>query len=135
MNKKTPMLLPLANSAEELEERLKLLKKWQPRGGMACLVEGQRCVKIPVGKHGLFALIDEDDYPRVGQFYWGTTCKPTGPNYAVRCIGENNQRKVILMHCQIMEFPEIECDHKNHDGFDNRRINLRPATRLQNMMN
>lgn len=136
MNLKIPTLLPLVNSEEELVEQLKRLRKWQPRGGMAVVVDGQPCVKIPVGCHGNFALIDLADYPLVGQFYWRETArKANWAQYAVRGVGENNKRQDYLMHCQLLEFPEMEIDHINHNGLDNRRCNLRLATRRQNMMN
>jgi len=40
------------------------------------------------------------------------------------------------MHRVILGLDEgVNCDHINHNGLDNRRANLRPATHSQNMCN
>jgi hypothetical protein len=59
-----------------------------------------------------------------------------GTGYAVRSGGRG--RKRIMMHRLILglppgRFPEV--DHINHDTLDNRRINLRIATRTENLYN
>jgi hypothetical protein len=45
-------------------------------------------------------------------------------------------KKVLYMHQIILEVPEgMIIDHINHDGMDDRSVNLRPATRAQNSRN
>jgi len=44
-------------------------------------------------------------------------------------------RRLVQMHRLIMGFPEGFVDHINGDGLDNRRANLRLATRSQNRAN
>lgn len=39
------------------------------------------------------------------------------------------------MHILILNHPSLEIDHKNLNGLDNRRLNLRPATPSQNQRN
>jgi hypothetical protein len=40
------------------------------------------------------------------------------------------------MHRQVLNFPDAEyIDHRNNDGLDNRKENIRPATRAQNNYN
>ncbi|MHC4364861.1 MAG: HNH endonuclease [Planctomycetota bacterium] len=40
------------------------------------------------------------------------------------------------MHRQIIHIPRnMFCDHINHNGLDNRKANLRPATHSQNLCN
>jgi hypothetical protein len=68
---------------------------------------------------------DEDAY--LAQWTW----YPNGGGYVVRSV----QSGVVLMHRQIMGFPPLHVDHRNGDPKDNRRSNLRLATRSQNMQN
>jgi G3E family GTPase len=42
---------------------------------------------------------------------------------------------MISMHREIVGVPGIRTDHRNGDGLDNRRSNLRPSTRSQNAQN
>ena len=84
---------------------------------------------------GKFAIVDADMFEYLSQWKWHIK---KGPNtyYAVRNEGKRPNRKKILMHRQVMNCPTgKEFDHINHKGFDNRRINLRICTRLQNSQN
>ncbi|MGB8225832.1 MAG: HNH endonuclease signature motif containing protein [Sedimentisphaerales bacterium] len=63
------------------------------------------------------------------------TMPSSGKNYPVLRIGKNPSRYVRLQ-CFIMNPPEgMVVDHINHDGFDNRRENLRICTQRQNTLN
>lgn len=56
--------------------------------------------------------------------------------YAIRSKYENGKYKSILMHRMIMDAPsEMQVDHINHNGLDNRKVNLRLCTNAQNCMN
>lgn len=80
---------------------------------------------------GKFAIVDAEDYEWLNQYKWyaakyGTTF------YACRSKG----RTTINMHRQIMCAPKgLICDHKNHNGLDNRKNNLRLCTNAQNQYN
>jgi hypothetical protein len=87
-----------------------------------------------------FAIVDPEDYGKVAiddwQLYNNHNCK----YYAVRLIDS----KIVFMHRQIMSAPSFGLaqggqgkviDHRNREGLDNRKSNLRIATRSQNNCN
>jgi hypothetical protein len=93
--------------------------------------------KIPL-THGKVALVDSEDYNWLSQFKWRAQKSGKRPDafYAVRSITIKKRRTTIQMHRQIIKPPPgLEIDHKNNDGLDNRRCNLRFCTRSQNMAN
>ena len=65
------------------------------------------------------------------------TAKGTRTVYAVRqiCLGKG-KTKAVHLHREIIGAPTgMFVDHINHNGLDNRKANLRLATRLQNARN
>jgi len=82
---------------------------------------------------GQWAVVDDEDYKRVSQHKWCVN----NDGYAVR--GEymgNHRTKAILMHRFLARTPDgLETDHRNTDRLDNRKSNLRTATKQQNQMN
>lgn len=90
----------------------------------------QKQRKIELTK-GLFAIVDDSDFEFLSQFKWhATNCD--GKHYATTHLKKGNA--LIRMHTLLLPFA-VEVDHKNGDGLDNRRENLRPATRSQNKRN
>jgi hypothetical protein len=91
---------------------------------------------IPVG-HGKYAIVDADDYERLAKYEWHV--HNDGHTYyafrwSSRSGGKRRQR--LWMHHQIIDIPEgMVCDHINHNGLNNRKPNLRPATSSQNCCN
>lgn len=89
---------------------------------------------IPLTR-GEFALVDDCDYEHLMQWEW--SCSECG--YAVRGVRVKGKMQLIRMHRVVLErmgFKDFEnSDHINRDRSDNRRCNLRPATRQQNMCN
>jgi hypothetical protein len=54
----------------------------------------------------------------------------------IRVPGDKVKARTLSMHRLLMDCPEgMEIDHINRDGLDNRRANLRLATRSQQRMN
>ena len=85
---------------------------------------------------GRVTLVDDDDWPTVAPFVWyiheydkGPGCKPDGP-YAVARVADH---RLVRMHKFLTGWPRT--DHRDHDGLNNQRWNLRPTTLGQNMAN
>lgn len=78
--------------------------------------------------HGKYALVDDADYEWLSQWKWHDS-------------GRNSARSVIdgkrlLMHSLIMgASDDVEVDHINRNTLDNRRSNLRFATKNQQAQN
>ena len=85
---------------------------------------------------GLWTILDQEDYYRYGSFKWSFMGN-RGKIYAVRGIRIGKEKITILpLHREIMKPPKRRIvDHKNGDSLDNRRANLRLATRAQNSYN
>lgn len=82
---------------------------------------------------GLFALVDSEDYERLSKYKWYAKKGPT-TYYAVR--NSKNPPYIIRMHREILGTKqEMETDHRNHAGLDNRKQNLRECTHTQNQQN
>lgn len=88
---------------------------------------------------GRVALVDDEDYDLVMQYRWHVVGKPptattrgSGP-YAQANCRDRADRSTILMHDLIMG--TVGIDHEDHDGLNNQRHNLRPATNAQNGAN
>jgi hypothetical protein len=84
-----------------------------------------------------FAIVDADDYERLKGFNWSAKYG-TNTFYAVRCAraAEESKKHLVWMHNVILPPPRGKIvDHFNHNGLDNRRTNLRIATRGQNTCN
>lgn len=84
-------------------------------------------IKLTQGK---YALVDDEDYEILNKYKWHLE-----RDYAVRST-YNKVRGRIRMHRQILNINKnLEVDHINRNGLDNRRINLRACTRSQNNRN
>lgn len=87
--------------------------------------------KIPLTQ-GLFATVSDEDYDDLIRFKW-CAGKYSKKWYAVRRVGEG---KNILMHRYLLNAPEGVCvDHRNGDGLDNVRDNIRLASHVLNNHN
>ena len=84
------------------------------------------------------ALVDDQDYAWLNQWKW---CANKYKNktriiwYALRAAPrKNGKQRTILMHRVIAARTRItDVDHRDCDGLNNQRSNLRPATRRQNL--
>jgi hypothetical protein len=84
---------------------------------------------------GLVALVDDEDFERLNQYKWQAT-KARRTFYAVRTERVDGCRRTVAMHCVLAPAPVgLEVDHRDHDGLNNTRANLRVCTRAQNAAN
>lgn len=80
---------------------------------------------------GKVAIVDDDDYVIVSRMNW--YAKPDSKTWYA--VGRND-RKAITMHRFIINPPEgYEVDHRNGNGLDNRKINLRACLKKHNQRN
>lgn len=88
-----------------------------------------KTIALTQGKH---AVVDDEDYASLSQWKWFAR-KVGGTFYAARCIRESGKKKFVHMHRVVNGTPDgFVTDHRNGDGLDNRRANLRTATVSQN---
>jgi len=81
--------------------------------------------------------VDDDDIALVLQYRWYAYILTRGC-YAARQVWHPEERKnrLVYMHREIMDAqPGQYVDHINHNGFDNRRCNLRICTNVENLRN
>lgn len=89
---------------------------------------------------GKWAIIDVADIPLVGKYKWcAVLFKRQNTYYALTSIREipSDDAKLTMMHRFLMGAKDSEqhVDHDNGDTLNNRRSNLRFATRTQNLRN
>ena len=83
-------------------------------------------IKLTQGK---VTLVDDEDYEYLNQWKWCIVKGNNNYNYAYNY-------KLGLMHRFILRTPQkLMTDHKDHDGLNNQRNNLRICTNGQNQMN
>jgi hypothetical protein len=92
-----------------------------------------RMILIPLAG-GQFAKVSDRDYWLVRQFNWRVLNAKYGHIQYAR-TGGSDGAPLVLMHRLIAGFPPFDLDHKNRDGLDNCRRNLRPASASQNLAN
>jgi hypothetical protein len=97
--------------------------------------------QIPLTR-GFVATVDDCDYELVSRFSWHTVSDKGGRNYAytaIRIWGSfPAKHRHLSMHCMVLGLrPDRirDIDHKDHDGLNNCRSNLRAGSRMENMRN
>ncbi len=89
-------------------------------------------IKLTQGK---VALVDDEDFEELNKFKWCAR-KDRNTYYAVR---RNKELKIgnIQMHREILKVKDktLLVDHRDHDGLNNQKNNLRVATAAGNSKN
>ena len=96
-----------------------------------------RTIPLTRGKH---ALVDNGDYQELLLHNWCAVPKKNKVRttwYAVRGDGGRKNRRTVYMHRQLLGVQKhaIKVDHRDGDGLNNQRSNLRVCTHGQNCMN
>ena len=93
--------------------------------------------EIPLTNSPLKALVDDEDFELVSKHSWHLRMSYSKKHFYAeggRIPGDNTHR--FLMHRLVVRAERgIDVDHKNHNGLDNQKHNLRLATKSQNRMN
>lgn len=93
--------------------------------------------QIPLTK-GQVALVDDSDYEWLMQWKWRAQ-RSHLTWYAVRTERLSTGKRVaVCMHRELLGLKRgdgLQGDHKNHNGLDNRRVNLRIVTNQDNRFN
>lgn len=94
--------------------------------------------KIPL-THGLFALVDDEDFEFLSQFKWkALKTKPERTFYVNRTLKreKGKPRKGVYMHRLVMNTPpNLSVDHIDGNGLNNQKSNLRNISQAANSLN
>jgi hypothetical protein len=91
--------------------------------------------EIPLTQ-GMVAIVDDADYEALSMFKWYANRSPY-TSYAMRkCKKPGGGRGVIKMHRAILSPPDgVKVDHRDGDGLNNMRSNLRCCSTAENGWN
>lgn len=81
--------------------------------------------------------IDRDDLQRVISFWhkWSAFWSETAKTWYVYCRA-GDRREIVLLHRFLLNTPsDLHVDHRDHNGLNNRRRNIRNVTRSVNQLN
>ncbi len=94
------------------------------------------------GKETHFAIVSDEDYDYLNQFRWSLTYNRARNKYAIRHDKSKKTKNgkysgKIKLHREVLGLtdPKILCDHKDGNGLNCQRDNLRKATRAENARN
>lgn len=98
-------------------------------------------VRVPL-PGGAFALVDAEDAERINANRWHLKRKRSQPDrlYVQRTVrlgsGRLAKKTAVVLHREVMRAePHEIIDHRNGDGLDNRKLNLRRTDTRGNSMN
>ena len=99
------------------------------------ILEDKKTVRVYFNNTNNSFLCDIDDWvPLIDKYTWFES----EAGYARTSIIYGGKRRFVFFHSYILGMPQDEgrlCDHINRNKLDNRRINLRIVTKLENNIN
>ncbi len=96
-------------------------------------IVGEAWRQVPLTQ-GFVSLVDAEDYERCIEFNWCVIGRPNNLLHAAR----KNKGRTVFLHHFILGWkprPGFLIDHISNDGLDNRKHNLREATKKINALN
>lgn len=92
-----------------------------------------RVIKL---SNGDYARVDDEDYERLNHYKW-YLFKSEKWCYAVRTQYSKGKQKTMFMHREILGItdPRVYVDHRDHDGLNNQKSNLRISDNRHNQFN
>jgi len=86
---------------------------------------------------GKVAIVSNKDFALLSKHKWYAIKRPNGCYYALTNVKDDSGRYTqIRMHRFILGAPKgSKVDHKDHDGLNNTRRNIRQCTHVQNLRN
>jgi hypothetical protein len=99
-----------------------------------------KLIPLSSGLHpNKFAMVDDADFDELMKYKWFVRESATCPGqfYAYRQVWDTVLKRgyPVIMHRQLVGIPGMSVDHKDHDGLNNQRDNIRSCTNSQNMQN
>jgi len=86
---------------------------------------------------GKVAVVDDEDYERINQYKWRVLKTPY-TFYAIRSKRVGKKTLYFYMHREILGLQPkdgISTDHRDHNGLNNRKSNIRACSKGENAMN
>ena len=93
--------------------------------------------EIQLSRGGYVARVDDSDYEALNSYQWHVFSPKPGAAYAIRYEHPQGKTRSILMHRQILSVSDrdTQVDHRDGNGLNNTRVNLRSCTRDENNRN
>lgn len=97
-----------------------------------------KCIQL---NRGEVAIVSDEDFEKIAQYRWFCQVATDGLKYASRSVnfkdseGKRTCRSIQMHHMILPKKDGFRVDHRNRNGLDNRRENLRYATNRQNRAN
>lgn len=113
---------------------MKIYSQRDPKWANEKLGFGETTVRL--GNGGI-AIIDKNDIALVEKYNWFSHKEGNNTYAYANILLKNGKRTCIKMHRILLGLKNIKsiADHKNKNGLDNRRENLRVCTKSQNAQN